>query len=554
MKCIHLYLLMLLALLPIVLPAQEAKKPSAPAIPTEMNEQERALLSRVESLLAGEEFDRAEAILKGLTPPASVKVLANRLSVPKDSRAAVAKAVRDAMQAWNQAGDVRFQQTEREEEADLILLLEWDVARIASGQARLVCADVSFNFPPEGQAAFPERRIAWARIAVNQPYLGSVHAAPSLAHLAGQSLGSYLGLAETLEASDLMGPDTHTASVAVRPSESDLKRVRELQAIREKLMDFARKRAAVSVPRPVMEMAKSEIDVGDVWVGDNAPFSFPVKNAGDAPLEIDARSTCGCIVARSGRAIAPGAEDAITGEIRTAGYRGKLEKTIEVRANDPTRPRASLSLSVNILSVVHIEPSENLSFSLKDTEPTSKELTLTVRGTEPVEINRVSCSVPYATAELQSLPSDSGKAYRVVVTVRSEAPVGRIPFMVTAFTTSRREPQIPIYALCEKGIMAVPVSVYMGNITSATRLPVTQILTLIKKEGAFHIRQVTSSDANLQTEMETLRDGSQYRISVTYNGGWQADASIRSMVIVETDDPRQPRIEIPVIASVASGK
>ena len=98
----------------------------------------------------------------------------------------------------------------------------------------------------------------------------------------------------------------------------------------------------------------------------------------------------------------------------------------------------------------------------------------------------------------------------------------------------------------------MPPSLYLGAIDSTTALPVMQTVTLMKNDGAFHIRKVASDDPKLQIQQETVKDGSQYRLTVTYKGGWPAGA-VRGNISVETDDPRQSTIEIPVTANVAAG-
>ena len=46
-----------------------------------------------------------------------------------------------------------------------------------------------------------------------------------------------------------------------------------------------------------------------------------------------------------------------------------------------------------------------------------------------------------------------------------------------------------------------------------------------------------------------MRDGAEYRVTVTYAGGWDATTQ-RHTLSVTTDDPKQPVIEIPVQAAI----
>jgi hypothetical protein len=74
---------------------------------------------------------------------------------------------------------------------------------------------------------------------------------------------------------------------------------------------------------------------------------------------------------------------------------------------------------------------------------------------------------------------------------------------------------------------------------------------LTKSDGAFRVEKVESDDPNLKVEQEAVREGAEYRLTLRYGGGW-SPGTVRSKITVNTSDPRQPRIEIPVVASVVA--
>ncbi|MGL1779383.1 DUF1573 domain-containing protein, partial [Vibrio parahaemolyticus] len=92
------------------------------------------------------------------------------------------------------------------------------------------------------------------------------------------------------------------------------RRAKELLEIRRLLAHYAEKRVAAHAARPVATFAKTEMDAGEVWRGDNARLVFSLKNSGDAPLELEAEPNCGCVVPEFDRVIAPGKEGKITAE------------------------------------------------------------------------------------------------------------------------------------------------------------------------------------------------------------------------------------------------
>jgi hypothetical protein len=190
---------------------------------------------------------------------------------------------------------------------------------------------------------------------------------------------------------------------------------------------------------------------------------------------------------------------------------------------------------------------------LKVDESTVREFQLQVREKDPVEITRVTCSAPYAAASLAPVESAEGmgRTYRLTLTIGPEAPMGRSIVLVTALTSSRREPQVRITATCEKGIVVQPASVYMGAVSPAPAAPVSQVVTLLRRERPFRIQKVESDDPNLTIRQEELQGSTQYRLTFTYQGGWAVGA-FRGKVTITTDDARQPTLTIPVLANVVA--
>ena len=147
------------------------------------------------------------------------------------------------------------------------------------------------------------------------------------------------------------------------------------------------------------------------------------------------------------------------------------------------------------------------------------------------------------------MPAETGSAYKVTLTVDPAAPMGRSAFLVSAFTTSKREPQVNITAICEKGIVVMPPSAYMGTIGPQAVLPLNQFLTISRREGKLNIEKIDNDDPKLDVKQVTMKEGQQFQLHLTYKGGWPAGL-VQRKIIVHTDDPAQPPIEIPVMANV----
>lgn len=545
---------------PIALVSAQTPRVKAPYIPAGVNAAERAALTKCQLSLSQGKFDQVTARLTPLMPAGVVPVFFDWLPIPAANRAGVRQSAASAIQSWNSAlgGSVRFQLVDKEEAADLKVFFERGVVVRAQAQEQgqegqdgngaqvaLSCADVRLAL------ASGKRRAGEARIALNVPHTDQLHSAASMTHLFGQALGLYLGLTTSEKPGDVMGPDTHAATVARTPSAVDVARAQELMRARATLAALAKRRVAAYLPKALLAVDKEEIDAGDVQRGDKARFVFMVKNQGDSPLELDAHPTCGCTVADYDKVVPPGGTGKIDAEVNTQSFRGKITKVIELRSNDLGHKLTNLRLSANVLSALTVLPGEVVNVPLKETEATVRELE--IRAKSPVEVTRVACTVPYVMAKLEKVEGAQGgyRDYKVILTIQPEAPTGRSAFLVTVMTTSPKEPQINITTVCEKGIVVMPPSLYMGNITPSTALPLTTMFTLSRGAGAFHIKKVSTDDPNLQIKQEAVQEGRQYRLTVTYKGGWAA-GNIRSKITVQTDDPQQSEFEVPVMGQVSA--
>jgi hypothetical protein len=91
--------------------------------------------------------------------------------------------------------------------------------------------------------------------------------------------------------------------------------------------------------------------------------------------------------------------------------------------------------------------------------------------------------------------------------------------------------------------------VFYGMLPRDIKSPSLAAVTISRQSGGFHIMETTLDDPKLAAKLETVRDGAEYRVTVTYAGGWEP-GFIRKTLTVTTDDPRQSVIKIPVQAVV----
>ena len=518
--------------------------PKAPILPESTHKTEYEQLTQIANLLSKESFDEANRLAKGVAIANPIRVYASWFTIPADQRAVFQQSARTAVENWNKAlgGNPRLEWTDDEVSADIQIVFEEDVAEITAGQFRLLHGKAKLMLPPDKG----DRRRVRARIATYIPYTEMPMSANAIAHLVGQAVGTYLGLAESQKDDEIMGPVWNTEQLPTAPTEKEVQQVRALMNARNQLIDFASRRVAVYMPKPKIVIEPMEHDFGNIMQGDKVKFTFRIRNAGDAPLEITARPSCGCVVPQYDRTIAPGQEGKLDAELNSAGFRGAQIKTIQVTSNDPDQPSLSLRLTAFIKTAVEVHPSERLQINLKSGEPTVQEVEIASNTDQPLEVQEVSTSAPYVRAEARKVDD---KTTKIVITVSPDAPAGRSDFMVMARTNLSASPVVTINVATEKGIVVTPTTVFFGAIGSATPLPVERVVVLSRSDKAFEVKRFEVDDPNIEVKHESSADGKQHRIILRYKGGW-TQGTVRRTLTIETDDPQQAQIRVNLMATV----
>jgi hypothetical protein len=107
---------------------------------------------------------------------------------------------------------------------------------------------------------------------------------------------------------------------------------------------------------PKIQVDHIVYDAGEVNQGRNLEHGFKIKNVGDEPLEVKAKSCCGTISKSPSAPIMPGMSDEIRVEIMTRTSSGHLRKEIGVTTNDPSHPMIDLIVTAGINETLRITP------------------------------------------------------------------------------------------------------------------------------------------------------------------------------------------------------
>lgn len=100
---------------------------------------------------------------------------------------------------------------------------------------------------------------------------------------------------------------------------------------------------------PKLMVEGTEHNFGKVKEGDEVSHTFKIKNEGAAELIIhNVSPACGCTASDFPRKLAPGEEGKVTLAVKTAGMKGRSERSADIISNDTTQASLKLWLRMNV--------------------------------------------------------------------------------------------------------------------------------------------------------------------------------------------------------------
>jgi hypothetical protein len=276
-------------------------------------------------------------------------------------------------------------------------------------------------------------------------------------------------------------------------------------------------------------------------------------------------------VAEFDSVVPPGGQGKVTASIDSAKFKGPISKSVTLYSNDPANERVLLRLSAEILVPIDVRPRDRIYVRGKADSLGPQELLLVAMDGEPFTIREVqkqsdALSLKVTPAPESALERADGKkapkakkapkdalagghaAYQLVVTFAADAPPGNFSDRLRVMTD---HPKMPTIDITVSGRLEGDVSIRPERLfflsrggTSTTQ----QELNLAKRPaGGLAITKVTSTNPSFTANLRTVEEGFEYVVEV--NRATDAVGQTgQAQLIIETNDPRQSRIEVPIVA------
>jgi hypothetical protein len=310
---------------------------------------------------------------------------------------------------------------------------------------------------------------------------------------------------------------------------------------------------AQTVPQPTItppQIAFKEtvFDFGKVEQGDQVNHLFRFTNQGGRDLRIESvKTSCGCTAAViSSEVTTPGSEGTISATFDTSKFFGEKVKQVTVHSNDPVNPVVTLTLQGEIAVEVEVNPAQLYLGKVRRGASATHVIELLHDASKPISITNVAADSPLVSVQTEELEKSGKKGKKLIVTLKKDAPLGRVSTEINVTTTSQKRPSlsIPVFGQVEGDLVVTPSQVSFGVVRRGEN---KENSLNIKSRAAkpIHLVKTQSSTPTVIANLVTVKNGEEYSLTLKVNPE-SAPGQIKGEVQVFTDHPTEKVLTIPV--------
>lgn len=297
----------------------------------------------------------------------------------------------------------------------------------------------------------------------------------------------------------------------------------------------------------------TKVNLGDVVQGTIVPGSVAVTNNGNTDLQIRIVPDCGCFKFDYANTIPPGKTQIARFTADSTAFAGKFRKKLTFVTNDPERPSVVVPVEMNIDPVYRFLRPNGAPVEIVPDAGLVQEVFLAFGEKSRFKIKSIQVNGATAQASFEewkgSLPdpelaesSRPREGYKVQLLV-SPSVTGRMPLSLIVETDYPQFETLVYTFQVQRGIVALPQSLYFGEIVSPAQVP----FTVSRPGKPFRIKRISSDNKSVTLGAIPTASQAEFKLIARLNPGL-SPGRISAVLTVETDDPRQPLIYVPVTA------
>ena len=235
---------------------------------------------------------------------------------------------------------------------------------------------------------------------------------------------------------------------------------------------------------------------------------------------------------------------------KTGTKGGKREKTITVTTNDPEQKTVKLKVRADVQVVLSTKPSRINFGRLKKGDTATKYVSLIGSDKDVITSISAKSGNEHLKAETNISGYENDKDKKIKVTVNSDIKVGRFSDRININTDNKKVEKLVVYVYgeVEGNIKVIPNHLSFGLLEKGKVSERTIKLKAVS-DAPFKILNVSSSLKEIETTVETIQEGKEYKIRAKITEGFNQD-SLKGKLVIKTDDKDQENIEIRVFGRV----
>jgi hypothetical protein len=313
--------------------------------------------------------------------------------------------------------------------------------------------------------------------------------------------------------------------------------------------------AKPAAPHPRAVLDKAAHDFGIVGIGTDPEIEFPIRNNGDAPLELTVTYVPrGLRLVRLDRTIAPSASGAVRLAVDTFQTGTSSDWRVNVLTNDPEHGSLELTVHADVRAfLVLTPPAARFTFVQYGPEGGTTHV-VSAADDSPMEVLGVDSPLAYIRATWRELKPDErqpdlqGRQWQIQLTITSAAPIGPIGGYILIRTTHPRQPRafLPVSGFVRPLFAVTPPKVDLPDVkmTEGDR-PI--IALVVKNFGAepIDISGVSSDIAGLEARLLPVESGHVWRVELRVTAALAAGPFTGTLTL-KTGSSRVPELTVPI--------
>jgi Protein of unknown function (DUF1573) len=309
---------------------------------------------------------------------------------------------------------------------------------------------------------------------------------------------------------------------------------------------------------PRVTVGETSFDFGSVPQGQAVTARFALENSGDEPLLVERMEfSVPAMVARVKQRLEPGETTTVEVTWNTDKLRREVEGSLTLYLNDPALPQLVLRLSGAVVPTIEFLPRPAFYFSQFGGERQTQSIMLKNNRDSPLAIEGLSPSSANFDASFREV--EPGRLYELTVSTRPDTSWGRFRDSLNIRTSDATYPElrVEVNILIKPDVFVSSDVVDFGTLSLATLRAnpgaldfVRQTLVIDRREGLMRLTSVTTGVPFLTVQTSPDTAANSFMVEVGLDPASLEKGPIEGSILVKTDDPKRPVLEIPVRGSI----